>query len=61
MLTLPSKMKGFVVYNDALRKGLGYVLMRHDKVIAYTLRQLKADEGNYPIHDLELALVVLTL
>ena len=35
VLTLPSGTRGFVVYNDALRRGLGCVLMQHGKVIAY--------------------------
>ena len=41
--------------------GLGVVLMQHDKVIAYTSRQLKDYERNYSTHDLELAVVVFTL
>ncbi|WVZ61291.1 LOW QUALITY PROTEIN: hypothetical protein U9M48_011192 [Paspalum notatum var. saurae] len=43
---------------DASRQGLGCVLMRDDKVIAYASRQLKDHEQNYPTHDLELAAVV---
>ena len=31
------------------------------KVIAYTSRQLKKHEQNYPTHDLEMAAVVFTL
>ena len=58
VLILPSKTKGFVVYSDALRKGLGCVLMQHGKVIAYASRQLKTHEVNYPVHDLELTVVV---
>jgi hypothetical protein len=30
-----------VVYSDASKKGFGYVLMQHDKMIAYTSKQLK--------------------
>lgn len=41
VLTFPSGSEGFIVYSDASWKGLGYVLMQHDKVIAYDLRQLK--------------------
>nr|GEY16112.1 hypothetical protein [Tanacetum cinerariifolium] len=44
--------------NDALKKCLGCVLMKHVKVIAYASRQLKPYEVNYPTHDLELAAVV---
>jgi len=50
-----------VVYSDASGKGLGCVLMQHGKVIAYVSRQLKTHEVNYPVHDLELAVVVFTL
>ncbi|RDX69439.1 Retrovirus-related Pol polyprotein from transposon 17.6, partial [Mucuna pruriens] len=41
--------------------GLGGVLMQEGKVVAYTSRQLKVHERNYPTHDLELAAVVFTL
>ena len=50
-----------MVYNDASRQGLGFVLMQNDRVIAYASRQLKKHEENYPIHDLELAAVVFSL
>ncbi|WVZ63728.1 hypothetical protein U9M48_013336 [Paspalum notatum var. saurae] len=46
--------RDFVIYRDASRQGLGCVLMRDDKVIAYASRQLKDHEQNYPTHDLEL-------
>jgi hypothetical protein len=61
VLTLPSGTEGLVVYSDASKKGLGYVLMQHSKVIAYASRQLKAHEINYLVHDLELAAVVFAL
>ncbi|KAH0784229.1 hypothetical protein KY290_003827 [Solanum tuberosum] len=61
VLTLPEGTKGFVVYCDASRVGLGCVLMQHGKVIAYASRQLKVHEKNYPTHDLELAAVVFAL
>nr|GEU95882.1 retrotransposon protein, putative, Ty3-gypsy subclass [Tanacetum cinerariifolium] len=57
VLTLPSGTGGYQIYNDASKKGLGCVLMQHDKVIAYASRQLKPYEENYPTHDLELAAV----
>jgi len=50
-----------VVYNDALGKGLGCVLMQHGKVITYASRQLNPHEVNYPVHDLELVAVVFAL
>jgi hypothetical protein len=61
ILILPSGTEGFVVYSDASRKGLGCVLIQHGKVVAYTSRQLKTHEINYPVHDLELAVVVFAL
>nr|GFD40981.1 putative reverse transcriptase domain-containing protein [Tanacetum cinerariifolium] len=45
VLTLPSGSGGFQIYSDASKKGLGYVLMQHGKVIAYASRQLKPYEG----------------
>ncbi|XP_049381184.1 uncharacterized protein LOC125845686 [Solanum stenotomum] len=57
VLTLPEEGVGFTVYCDASGVGLGGVLMQKGKVVAYTSRQLKAHERNYPTHDLELAAV----
>ncbi|KAL0539548.1 hypothetical protein IC582_023763 [Cucumis melo] len=50
-----------VIYSDASKKGLGYVLMEQGKVVAYASRQLKSHEQNYPTHDLELEAVVFAL
>lgn len=50
-----------MVYTDASGIGLGCVLMQAGKVIAYGSRQLKKDEMNYLVHDLELAAVVFAL
>ncbi|XP_059306353.1 uncharacterized protein LOC132057766 [Lycium ferocissimum] len=61
ILTLPVEGEGFTVYCDASRLGLGCVLMQKGKVIAYASRQLKVHEKNYPVHDLELAVVVFAL
>ena len=35
--------------------------MQHGHVVAYTSRQLKPHEKNYPTHDLELAIVIFVL
>nr|GEZ39867.1 hypothetical protein [Tanacetum cinerariifolium] len=51
----------FVVYCDALIKGLGVVLMQREKVIAYGSRQLIVHEKDYTTHDLELGAVVFAL
>ena len=61
VLALPNETDGFVVYCDASRIWLGYILMQKNKVIAYSSRQLKKHEQNYPTHDLELAAIVLEL
>ncbi|WVZ80788.1 hypothetical protein U9M48_028239 [Paspalum notatum var. saurae] len=53
--------KPFDVYCDASGNGFGYVLMLEGRVIAYTSRQLRKHEANYPTHDLELAAVVHAL
>ena len=61
VLALPTKSGDFIVYSDASQKGLGCVLMQNGNFIAYTSRQLKPYEQNYPTHDLELAVVVFAL
>nr|GEX34182.1 putative reverse transcriptase domain-containing protein [Tanacetum cinerariifolium] len=61
ILSLPEGSEDFVVYCDALIKGLGAVLMQRENVIAYGLRQLKVHEKNYTTHDLELGAVVFSL
>jgi hypothetical protein len=53
--------KSFDVYCDASGTGLGGVLMQKGRVISYSLRQLRHHEEHYPTHDLELAVVVMTL
>ena len=50
-----------MVYSDTSRQGLGCVLIQNDRVIAYSSRQLKKHEENYPTRDLELAAVVFAL
>ena len=61
VLALPDDQGGFVIYSDASHKGLGCVLMQHEKVIAYASRQLKPHEQRYPTHDLELVAIVFAL
>ncbi|GJR12704.1 putative nucleotidyltransferase, ribonuclease H [Tanacetum coccineum] len=61
VLALPDGPKDFVVYCDASGIGLGGVLMRRGKVIAYASRQLKIHEKNYTTYDLELGAVVFAL
>ena len=61
VLALPESGKKFEVYSDASLQGLGCVLMQEGRVIAYASRQLKPHEKRYPVHDLELAAVILAL
>jgi len=49
----------FIVMHQAREHGC--VLMQHDKVVAYSSKQLKSHEQNYPTHDLELAAVIFVL
>jgi len=61
VLTLPRESEKFVIYSDASLQGLGYVLIQQGKVIAYASRQLKDQEKNYPMHNLELAAIAYAL
>ena len=51
----------YTVYRDALKDELGCVLMQSGRVVAYSSRQLKKHEQNYPTHDMELAAIVFAL
>ena len=61
VLTPPDESKPFQVFCDASLQGLGGILMQDKKVVAYTSRQLKPSEKNYPTHDLLLPAVVHAL
>jgi hypothetical protein len=61
VLVLPDVHKPFSVYCDASYTGLGCVLMQQGRVVAYSSRQLKVHEKNYPTQDLELVAVVHAL
>ena len=61
VLVIPDPNKNFQVYCDASKQGLGCVLMQEGQAVAYTSRQLRPHEANYPTHDLELAAVVFAL
>jgi hypothetical protein len=52
--------KSFDVYCDASSTGLGCILMQEGHVIAYSSCQLCPHEEHYPMHDLELAVVLHT-
>src|SRR5438105_6049592 len=61
VLTQPNVTKPFDVYCDASGIGLGCVLVKEGKVVAYASRQWRKHEEHYPTHDLELAVVVHAL
>ncbi|GJV39474.1 putative reverse transcriptase domain-containing protein, partial [Tanacetum coccineum] len=61
VLALPDRPEDFIVYCDASGLGLGCVLMKKGRVIAYASRQLKIRKKNYTTHDLELGEVVFAL
>jgi hypothetical protein len=61
MLIMPDLQKGFDIYCDVCRQGLGCVLKQEGHVIAYVSRQLRKHELNYPTHNLELAVIVHAL
>ena len=61
VLTIPTGITGFSMYTDASGTGLGAILMQDHRVVAYASHQLKKHEQNYPVHNLELAAVVMAL
>jgi hypothetical protein len=61
VLVLPEVHKPFSVYCDACYASLGCVLMQEGRLVAYSSRQLKVHEKNYPINDQELAALVHAL
>src|SRR3954470_8212992 len=61
ILTIPERGLGYTLYCDASLLGYGAVLMQLGKIVAFSSRQLKEHERNYPIHDLELGSVVFAL
>jgi hypothetical protein len=61
VLVLPEVHKPFSVYCDACYTSLGCVLMQEGRLVAYSSRQLKVHEKNYPINDQELVALVHAL
>nr|GEU62355.1 reverse transcriptase domain-containing protein [Tanacetum cinerariifolium] len=59
ILALTKRNDGFIVYCDASHQGLGAVLMKREKLIAYESRQLKPHEENYTTHNIELGAHIL--
>ena len=61
ILIVPEQGQRYMVYCDASKDGLGCVLMRSGRVVAYGFRHLNNHEQNYPTYDLELAAIVFAL
>ena len=61
VLIIADPDKDYVVCTDAIKEGLGGVLMQEGKVIAYESRKLKEHEQKYSAYDLELAVVIHAL
>jgi hypothetical protein len=61
VLTQPNMTKPFEVFCDASGTDLGCMLMQENRVIAYASGAFRPHEKNYPIHDLELAVVIHAL
>jgi hypothetical protein len=61
ILRVSNMEKDFTVCTDALKQGLGAVLMQDGGLIAYSSRNLKKHEDIYATHDLDLEVVMLAL
>ena len=47
---VPERGQRYTVYCDASKDELGCILMQSGRVVAYSSRQLKNHERNYPTH-----------
>lgn len=61
ILTTILGTNGFQIHSDASLRVLGCALIHNGRVIAYTFKQLKNHEKNYPTYDLELATTMFAL
>jgi hypothetical protein len=61
VLVLLDLSKKFDIYCDALRQGLGCILMQDGQVDLCASRQLRKHKENYPTHNLEMVVVVHAL
>jgi hypothetical protein len=59
ILKVPDMDVDFLVCTDTSKEGLGGVLMKDGRVIAYISRKLRRNEENYATHDLELLAIVM--
>lgn len=61
MLKIADPNKEFVVCTDAYNRGLGGSLVQDGKVVCYESRKLNEHEKKYPIHDIELVVIMHAL
>jgi hypothetical protein len=61
ILQVPDMEKDFTVCADASKQWLGGMLMQDRGVISYVSRKLKKHEELYATHDLDMAIVMLSL
>lgn len=60
-MALLESHKPLLIFSDAFKFGLGFVLMQEGRVVACALQWLKGHKRNYPTHNLELAVMVFAL
>ena len=61
ILIVSERGQRYIVYCDASKDGLGYIMIQSGRVVAYGSKQLKNHEKNYPTHDLDLVTIVFAL
>lgn len=61
VLAFPDGTVDFVIYSDALAKGLGCILIQCIMVISYASQQLKEAKMRYATHHLYLAAIAFSL
>lgn len=61
ILALPIEDKEYDLYTDVSHQDLGAVLMSRGQVIAYASHRLNNYQTRYPMHDLELTIVMFAL
>ena len=60
-LKVDDPYKGYTVYTNASKEGLGGLLSQEGHVVCYESHKLKENEGNYVVHDRELDTLVNVL
>jgi len=61
ILSIIDPKKGYIVYTDASKEGVGGIPMQEGRVIAYECKKLKEYEQKYSAYDLELTDVIHAL